>query len=465
MRHSPPRSVVPWLALLAVSSCARGTGAKATDDLTGLTLPLLQSPALQLAVAGDVDGVDAELLFDTASPITIATEGCFRARAPLTGRSVRQPTPDGTAEELPTAMLEGLRLGGLTYQRLEVGVVRGTRCAVALGANVLGPYALEVDVGRREARLARPRPRAEYARMAAERWPGAEVQVLEVTREPRQDWPLVAVRLSRGAWSATLPFVVSTREPVSQASEPALAAGGQQPLAPGWWGLDALELAPGVGVRPLLVRSRAWKGELSHGLLGADVLGRFDFVLDSAAGVLVLHRPRQVSSPERVQCERDGRLSEDACFQAELQRQGPIWNASVSVWRDLPKGGTVHLELFDEQGERVTGACGLGVAFGPQDRGASSQHQLPWTRLRTRMPACAESLKRAARIELGLFEEEALQECPGNCAFAHDMRTRQLTCECAADPLGDARALLRQLGAGAAAPPALPSQPEPAEPE
>lgn len=437
---------------LALCACVRGTAGPVVDDLTGLTLPLVRTPAVQLAVPGMVDETEAEVLLDSASAITVCTEGCFSARAQLFNREMSQATPDGKGERLPTAQLSGLRLGNLSFRPIEVGLVAGTRCAVALGADVLGPYALEVDVTRREVKFAAPRKKSEYAQLAATRWQGAEAVVLELSKEPRHDWPILPVRLTRGGQTITVPFVISTREPVSVLSEGAARDSGFVPLGEKVWGFDRLELAPGVEVKEALLKGKPWKGEMARGLLGADVLGRFHFVLDVAAGVLVLHRPRVVASVDRVQCQLDGALNEESCFELALERVKDGFSTSVGVWKALPQGGTLHLDLIGPNGERQTGSCALGFAFSPTDRGATTQHDWPWPRLKAKLPACAEALKGAVKLQPGLFEEQPLAECPGNCAFALDTQSKKLTCECAVDPFGQSPKLVQALRKGAGLP-------------
>jgi hypothetical protein len=438
--------------LIALSCCVRSAGGPPTDDLTGLTLPLIRSPGVQLAVPGMVDDIAAEVLLDSASPITVSTEGCFSARAELTAREVTQPTPDGSNEKLPTARLSGLRLGNVRYKTLEVGLVRGTTCGIALGADVLGPYAMEVDVSRREVKFAAARPRSEYGQLAATRWQNSETVVLELTREPRQDWPMVAVRLMRGGKSVTVPFVVSTREPVSVISDVTAAQAGFKPLGEKVWGFDALELSPGVEVKEALLRGKPWKGQSAQGLLGADILGRFHFVLDVPAGVLVLHRPRVVASVDRVQCDLGGALAEESCFEIDLQKVEGGFVTSVGVWKALPVGGTLHLDLIGPGGERQTGACSLGFAFSPTDRGTTTLHDWPWPRLKSKVPACARALEGAVKLQPGLFEETPFPDCPGNCAFAVDAVSQRFTCECAADPLGQSPKLVQALRKGVGLP-------------
>jgi hypothetical protein len=46
------------------------------------------------------------------------------------------------------------------------------------------------------------------------------------------------------------------------------------------------------------------------------------------------------------------------------------------------------------------------------------------------MPECASSLALAARVEPGLFQEGPLEECPGVCAYAQDIGSARVTCEC-----------------------------------
>jgi hypothetical protein len=55
---------------------------------------------------------------------------------------------------------------------------------------------------------------------------------------------------------------------------------------------------------------------------------------------------------------------------------------------------------------------------------------LPWSRLFETMKTCAESVAPAPQVSLGLFEDAPLPECPGTCAFAQDLRSGRVNCEC-----------------------------------
>jgi hypothetical protein len=159
-----------------------------------------------------------------------------------------------------------------------------------------------------------------------------------------------------------------------------------------------------------------------------------------------------VANVDRVQCQLDGALNEESCFQIDSKKVVGGFITSVGVWKALPSGGTLHLDLIGPNGERQTGACAIGFAFSPTDRGATTQHDWPWPRLRAKVPACAAAIDGAASLQPGLFEESPLAECPGNCAFALDTQSHKLTCECAADPFGRSPALVQALRKGVGLP-------------
>ena len=102
-------------------------------------------------------------------------------------------------------------------------------------------------------------------------------RLLELTREPVGDWPLLAARVTQGESVLTGPFVLGTREPFSRlALGPAEAQGlhGLETTAglpPRAFLVDAVEVSSGVGVAPLVVEAGVgWKNPTTLGRLGAD---------------------------------------------------------------------------------------------------------------------------------------------------------------------------------------------------
>ena len=442
----------PWVSALLVCGCLHTTGPRSIDDLTGLTLALKPSPALRLCVLGSVGSVPADIIFDVAGPLTRVSKSCF-SQAPLTGNTVKVPRPDGETDTMPEVKLSGVSFGGIHYAPLTAGLVSDDTCVVVLGNDVLSPYALRTSVATRELFISRTQLRTHYAEMMLKPPPELaddEMTLLEVTREPRGDWPMLAVRVKQAGAELTGPFLLSSGDDRSALSQSAAHASGFRtgeevyaglhlpeavalpPELEGFRGVqyDALELAPGVGVGPgSLKMIEGPEGRPVLGVIGSDVWGRWDAVLDVRAGVLLLSRPRVSAAGTQQRCERGGKSSEEACYQLNVTRD-PSLAATATVWRTLPEGGRLHLDFVGPGGQPISTVCRLGFTFSPGGRGESTQHQLPWNRLEQVMPACAEAIKQSTSVELSLFEDGALAECPGTCAFAQDLRTNRVTCEC-----------------------------------
>jgi hypothetical protein len=191
--------------------------------------------------------------------------------------------------------------------------------------------------------------------------------------------------------------------------------------------VDAVELAPGFGVAGLMVDLEA--GSPPHvpvGVLGSDVWGRFNAIIDVSAGVVVLHRPRVLVSGSRAQCDRGGVVGEEGCFELHSRPVDGGVDVSLVVWRALPAGAHLTLDVTGADGA----PCRVGLTFSATDRGRSTAHLLPWGRLRSVMPACGAALAGATSASPALLEEGALPGCPGTCAWAVEQPTGRLTCEC-----------------------------------
>jgi hypothetical protein len=199
------------------------------------------------------------------------------------------------------------------------------------------------------------------------------------------------------------------------------------------------------------------------------VWGRFRATFDLGAGVLRLERPRLATARGVQRCPvgaGEG-ASEDACFSLHAEPGPGGVEVSAAVWRDLPEGGRLYLQLMDAEGQPLATGCQMGFTFEPSDRGATVAHRVPWAGLEATLPGCARALSQARGAVLALFEEGGLSDCPGDCAFVTQPSTRRVRCGCplpSPSALTDSeRRLLQRLRPRH--PPLLPSHPPPPSPD
>ncbi|QSQ19717.1 hypothetical protein JY651_31065 [Pyxidicoccus parkwayensis] len=456
--------------MMAGAGCHTGTAASGParpQGFEGQTLPLLASPALRLTVAGRLGTQAVPVVLDVARPLSLVSKGCFTGELPPPEGTVRAPEPAGGFRSWPVVRLPTFSVGPVASPIRTAGLSGEKACAVTLGADVLEPYALTVDPLRREVTFTASRAREAYAAEAAVSDAAREVYVVELSREPQGDWPLLAARVKQGEAELTGPFVLGSREPFSRLAVGPAEAQGMQPLETAanlparTFAVDAVEVANGVGVSPLVVEAAGrWDSPSSLGRLGPDVWGRFTATLDAKGGALVLRRPRvssvvapapaaaapsgEASAPppassERQQCASpSGTFSEEACYGLYVRHE-PDGSVSVSgaVYRDLPEGGRLHLELVGADGQRLETGCGVGLSFPSTSRGLTTQHRLPWASLAQTLPACRAALATATGFKLALFEEGRQPECPTACAFVTEAASRRTVCECQPTPLGE----------------------------
>jgi hypothetical protein len=435
------------ILLLALAACVRHTGPAGTGNLDGVTLPLKASPAIHLSVDGRVQGIPAEVIFEVKDLNNTATTGCFDGSPPTTGDTVKVI---GDQTDLPEVEVEGLVFSNVRYRTFHAALVRSEKCEVTLGTEQLLPWALSVDVARRTVSFSRSRDReawSAYALQPPKERSGFESHLIELTREPRTDAPLLAVRIRQHSDEMVLPFALSTGASQSESEGIGLRKGFQLldgvELPDGitiptelesFKGIpfEALEVAPGVGVHDGVLRELPEVKEgtrVARGVLGGDVWGRYDAIVDVKAGVLLLQRPRVLASGAHQRCDRGGALNEESCFELEVTKAAHGLVATGTVWRALPEGGRLHLDFVSDKGP-LSPPCRMGFTFSATDRGDSTQHELPWQRLKEVMPACAQAVSAATRIEMSMFEDGELPECPGTCAFAQDLRSGRVSCEC-----------------------------------
>jgi hypothetical protein len=434
------------LALLLAAGCMRHAGPTGTASLDGLTVALKSSPALRLSVDGAVENVPAEVVFEVRSLLSQASTGCFDGRPHTTGDSVRV---EGEKGDSPLVEVRGLTFGGHRHHAFRAALTKSDKCEVVLGTEQLLPWAMSVDVARRTVSFSRSRDRAawsDYAVNPPKERSGFESHLIELTREPRTDAPLLPVRIRQHGDELVMPFVLSTGASQSEAEGTGLRKGFQMlegiELPDGlsvpaelesFRGIpvEALELAPGVGVHDSVLRELPAidAPHTAVGVLGGDVWGRYDAIIDVKAGVLLLQRPRVLASGSHQRCDRGGTLDEESCFELEVVKQASGLVATGTIWKSLPEGGRLHLEFEGDKGP-LSPPCRMGFTFSPTDRGDSTQHELPWDRLKQTMPACAQALGKATHIAMSMFEEGELPECPGTCAFAQDLRSGRVSCEC-----------------------------------
>ncbi len=460
--------------LWGVFGCAGRQVREEPQRLDGLELPLRGGAGVRAEVDGSVGGVAARVFLDVAAPITMLSTGCFGPELPKTTTFVRFLEPGGEWQEAPEIDLPPARLGDRRVGSRRVALYEEDEtCVLVLGSDVLMPYALEFDPERRVVRVLPTRPRGEYVleERAAAASAGDPTQteglvtdftLIDLTREPKTDWPLLAVRLKQGRVTLTGTFVLSsalarTRVGRQFAVEASLKTGPDfvrelgvpegfalpRSIGADTYAVERVELSPDFGVRFVeLEASDEWKAQGVIGVLGGDVWGKFVATIDPAAGVLALRRPKVVRAGSVQRCVPPGPYtsrrpppSEDACFVLNQRPAEGGTEMIATVWRELPKGARVYLDLIDEKGQEISSTCRLGLTFGRSDRGVSAAHRLPWSGLGESMPDCAAAISSAAAVRFSLWEEGALDACPGQCAFVQDALTYQTSCECQSGPL------------------------------
>jgi hypothetical protein len=439
--------LVLCLALLA--GCHREAVAptKALASLEGLTLPLRPHLEVRLEVEGKLGAKAVPVVLDVARPLTRISTACFEGTRPAREGTWKGRGPSGEERTWPLTRLEGLSLGGVELPAWRVGLSSEDSCQVALGMDVLAPYALTVEPTRREVTFSPSRPREEYQRQEEEEDTGELELSLALAWDESSGWWLLPGRVEQRGVALNGVFALDTLEPHSLVSrEPAEAAGlvplkGQRSRSAAFLVDKLLLVDEEWRVSPLFFEAgTAWGMPHVAGRLSMDVWGRFRTTVDAKAGVVVLRQRMVEGSGERSRCHRpaEARPSAQACYSVHLRRlpEGGML-VTGAVHRDLPEGGRLLLEPVDAQGQPLPGACGVGFTFIPSSRGVTLQQAVPWPELDRDMPRCAALLREARGYALSFFEEGLSHGCPTTCAFVHEPSNGQTLCQCQRTSFGD----------------------------
>jgi len=463
--------------VVALAGCHRETSGTPIDTLEGLSLELLPTPALRVAASASVDGIAAQLMFDPSQPVSFITSGCGAQRDVVA--QVKVPDPFGPDESYPLTQISDLAVGGKRFRSFEAAMAQGNTCVIVLGQRELGNVAIEVNPATRVMRFRAPQTRKQWVEELAKR--GGDAQVMEVTREPRTDWPMIPLRVRQGQTRFDATMLLSLSESKTRLFEKPVREAGLKPGLELLQGLpmpkeppkefaqlkglafDSLEFAPGFGVTDgMMDLEQGAPPHAAQGVLGADVWSHFVTTWDVKENVLVLWRPRVFISGGRAKCERDGVTSAENCFELHSTISQGQLNATAMVWSPLPRGAELTLDIAG--GENT---CSVGFTFAPGDRGVSTHHTFAWGKLRESMPGCANAFAAATTATPGMLEEDPLEECPGVCAWARENLTGRLSCECqpgVKTATGDARKQLLELYRRALKQQELPAEQEPADP-
>ncbi len=429
------RTLWALLAASAVSGCASLGRAPLTQpgrlELEGLTLPLVPSSALRMAVEGRVNGRPAEVQFEPASPFTVVGAAC----APESSwRTVSVPSVSGKPLSFPLGEVSRLELGGRVATGLRAGIVTAETgaCFLRLGNDVLAGMALTVDPVRRELSLQPGQPLSAWEALVAAAPAGRERHLVKLERHPGGDWPLLPVRLTQGLQSLDGVFVLALSQATTSLSRAAADRAGFTPAVPDTGDVqaerpllpDALALQPGLELRHALVRlDPAFRSSHVVGLLGADAWGRFTATVDAQAGVLLLER---AAAPGKDAPEASG---------VALEGGRALPHVGLTLLRDEPAGARLYLQAVDGAGQPVGEGCRLGFTLPPSDRGTSLRFPGTWADLARSIPECAPAFTGAARFEYLRRLPGPAPACAGSCAFVEHGPTGNDVCRCEAPPL------------------------------
>ncbi|MBL8914122.1 MAG: hypothetical protein JNM17_25685, partial [Archangium sp.] len=433
---------VLFMAVLLSLSCHRVARPGGAKSLVGVSTTLVPSPALRLVVPGDVDGKSAEVTVDPASPITFVTSGCFQ-RPDVRGH-VMVLDPFGSDESYAVVRMDGLSIDGLLLAPFEAAIAEGIACVVVLGARELEGVAIEIDPARRAVKFRASQSKDKW--IAELEATGDDAQVLVVTKDPANDWPLLPVRVRQGPRSLDAVMLLSLRDSRSRLYDEVARSAGLRPglelleglpLPDGLelpaelqqlrgYAFESFELAPGFGLANGSIEIEPGANpHTPQGMLGSDVWGRFHAVYDVSNGLLALRRPRVLTSGTRSKCVVGNVTSEEACFELHSNTFDGGVEFTATAWGPLPSGAQLSLDLTN-----ATGTCRVGISFARGDRGRSTHHRLPWARLDQSLPGCVGGFDGVTGVTPGLLEEGSMPQCPGVCAWAHDALSRRISCEC-----------------------------------
>ena len=430
---------VPPFVVLLVAACHAQTRTPAVEGLDGLTAPLLPSPLMRLGLKGQVDGAPALVEFDVTSPMTFVSTGCTEGSFDGLGAAEFVPLR-GAPHQVQLVRSPELRVEGRRVSLAAVALFEDRECSLMLGSDALTGLAFTADPVTRSIHFEKSRSVSEWQAFT---YAGMTKQVVALTRAPKFNWPLLAVRLRQGPLTTTSTFALSTVGTFSSVHEAPMRQAGFQLLQPpgpdvkekaaGAVTIDSLEVTPDEPIDVGALRVSHDTEANDHGItgvLGADVWGQFVIALDLTAGVMLLQRP--VFDAREKTCTKATSATQEACFAINTRSEKEGLLTTVAIHRPVVEGLRVWLELDGVD----RSLCRVAISVPALSKPFTTQHRLPWSRLAKSLPACEALLKRATGAHFGLIEEGAATECPGVCVTVSDTRSGRISCECQPGPAG-----------------------------
>ncbi len=258
-------------------------------------LCLSPQTATQLNIEGQLNGRVARISFDTGMPLNAVSAGCFDNPTP--GEKTRFPLPFGGDKMFPLTIVGRLTLGDRQLSPFRAALVPGAACQVILGVSWLESVALRFSAATRQLCFVGP----------GHGTAAPQFEAIALVRPPQADWLLATIRAGQGDAAILVPAVLRLGESKTQISLPFLREAHfvlVQDLLPETperaAHVDWFELSPSAKVGGGLVHVlQATSTALVPGIIGADVLSQFDFVLDAKQNVLWVRRatPKDVAAP------------------------------------------------------------------------------------------------------------------------------------------------------------------------
>ena len=185
---------------------------------------------VRFELTGAVERTPAQVFVELSQPLATVTGGCFPGGAPDTRRTMRVQRVPGGFETLREVPVQGAQLGQVHLAAFRAALLETPGpCRLTLGSDAVEGLALRFELSTRTLHLEAPTSRE--AALASVP-PGDEAAVLELSRDPSNDWPLLPVQLRQGGAVLTGTFALSTGGAHSQVSGSAAEQAGLHSPSP-----------------------------------------------------------------------------------------------------------------------------------------------------------------------------------------------------------------------------------------